>query len=82
VCGLTKESLIADIGSGTGLLSEVFLKNAMLYLGIEPNELMRAKAERLLKSFARFRSVAAAAENTTLRMLRLISSPPVRRSLV
>ncbi|HEX9544937.1 MAG TPA: class I SAM-dependent methyltransferase [Pyrinomonadaceae bacterium] len=65
-CGLTKESLIADIGCGTGLLSEVFLKNGNAVFGIEPNELMRAKAEKLLKSFARFRGVAATAENTTL----------------
>src|SRR6185503_14622996 len=65
-CGLTAESIIADIGSGTGLLSEVFLKNGNVVLGIEPNELMRAKAEALLKSFANFRSVAATAENSTL----------------
>ena len=65
-CGLTKESLIADIGSGTGLLSEVFLKNGNVVLGIEPNELMRAKANELLKGFANFRSVAATAEATTL----------------
>src|SRR6266550_532278 len=65
-CGLTGESVIADIGSGTGLLSEVFLKNGNTVLGIEPNELMRGKAESLLCSFDRFRSVAGTAENTTL----------------
>lgn len=65
-CGLTEESVIADIGSGTGLLSEVFLKNGNVVFGIEPNELMRAKAEELLKSFANFRSVPATAETTTL----------------
>ncbi|HEX9629215.1 MAG TPA: class I SAM-dependent methyltransferase [Pyrinomonadaceae bacterium] len=65
-CGLTKEAVIADIGSGTGLLSEAFLENGNAVFGIEPNELMRIKAERLPKSFAHFRSVAATAENTTL----------------
>jgi len=65
-CGLTKESVIADIGSGTGLLSKVFLKNGNAVFGIEPNELMRAKAERLPTSFPQFKSVAATAENTTL----------------
>lgn len=65
-CGLTKASVIADIGSGTGLLSEVFLKNGNVVFGIEPNELMRAKADELLKSFANFRSIAASAETTTL----------------
>lgn len=65
-CGLTQESVIADIGSGTGLLSEVFLEHGNAVFGIEPNELMRAKADELLKSFANFRSVAATAETTTL----------------
>lgn len=65
-CGLTKASVIADIGSGTGLLSEVFLKHGNVVFGVEPNELMRAKADELLKSFANFRSVAATAETTTL----------------
>jgi len=65
-CGLTQESVIADVGSGTGLLSEVFLKNGNAVFGVEPNELMRAKAESLQKTFANFRSVAATAENTTL----------------
>jgi SAM-dependent methyltransferase len=65
-CGLTKESVIADVGSGTGLLSEVFLKNGNVVFGIEPNQLMRAKADDLLKGYANFRSVAATAETTTL----------------
>jgi SAM-dependent methyltransferase len=65
-CGLTKNSLIADIGSGTGLLSQVFLKNGNAVLGIEPNELMRAKAKQLLQSFANFKCVAGTAESTTL----------------
>lgn len=65
-CGLTAESIIADIGSGTGLLSELFLNNGNLVFGVEPNELMREKAEKLLKASVHFRSVAATAENTTL----------------
>lgn len=65
-CGLTKESVIADVGSGTGLLSQVFLNNGNVVFGIEPNQLMRAKAHDLLKGYANFRSVAATAENTTL----------------
>lgn len=65
-CGLSGESLIADIGSGTGLLAEVFLKNGNAVSGVEPNELMRAKAELLLQGFANFTSVAGTAENTTL----------------
>lgn len=66
-CGLSKESAIADIGSGTGLLSEVFLKNGNAVFAVEPNELMRATAESLLQSYAHFQSVPATAEHTTLR---------------
>jgi SAM-dependent methyltransferase len=65
-CGLIKESVIADVGSGTGLLSQVFLKNGNVVFGIEPNQLMRGKADDLLKGYANFRSVAATAETTTL----------------
>jgi SAM-dependent methyltransferase len=65
-CGLTEGSVFADMGSGTGLLSEVFLKYGNVVFGIEPNELMRAKADELLKSFPNFKSIAATAETTTL----------------
>ena len=65
-CGLTRESVIADVGSGTGLLSEVFLRNGNTVFGIEPNELMRTTAESLLKDFDHFRSVVGTAEKTSL----------------
>jgi SAM-dependent methyltransferase len=65
-CGLTEESVIADVGSGTGLLAQVFLKNGNVVFAIEPNQWMRAKADDLLKGYPNFRSVAATAEITTL----------------
>jgi len=65
-CGLTKESLIADIGSGTGFLTELFLKNGNRVLGLEPNREMRAAGERLLAQYRNFTSIEATAENTTL----------------
>lgn len=65
-CGLTPDSVVADIGSGTGLLSELFLKNGNRVIAIEPNREMREAGERLLRSYANFESVAAAAEATTL----------------
>jgi SAM-dependent methyltransferase len=65
-CGLAKESIIADIGSGTGKLSELFLKNANPLFGIEPNQEMREAGERLLKHFPNFTSVTGTAEATTL----------------
>src|SRR5262245_3317818 len=65
-CGLTSDSIIADVGSGTGILTEMFLRNGNLVYGIEPNREMRESAERLLKDYPRFRSIAARAEETTL----------------
>jgi SAM-dependent methyltransferase len=64
--GLTGGHVIADVGSGTGILSELLLGNGNLVYGIEPNDQMRAAAERLLAGCPRFRSVAAVAEATTL----------------
>jgi len=65
-CGLTADSIIADIGSGTGILTEMFLRNGNLIYGIEPNREMREAGERLLKGYPRFHSVAAQAEETRL----------------
>jgi len=65
-CGLTQASLIADVGSGTGILSEVFLRNGNTVFAIEPNAPMRLFAERALKEFPRFVSFERTAEATTL----------------
>ena len=65
-CGLTAESRIADIGSGTGLLAELFLRRGCQVYGVEPNAEMRHAAERLLAGEARFRSVDGRAESTGL----------------
>jgi SAM-dependent methyltransferase len=65
-CGLTRESVVADIGSGTGILTQLFLENGNLVHGVEPNAEMRAAGEDLLRAYPRFRSVAGSAEATTL----------------
>lgn len=65
-CGLTRDSTVADIGSGTGILSRVFLESGCRVFGIEPNEEMRRVGERLLAAHGGFTSVAATAEATTL----------------
>lgn len=65
-CGLTPASAVADIGSGTGLLSRPFLDNGNLVYGVEPNREMRLAGEALLRDHARFRSLAATAEQTGL----------------
>lgn len=65
-CGLTADSIIADVGSGTGILSELFLENGNPIYGVEPNDEMRAAAERLLQAQSGFRSINGKAEATTL----------------
>jgi SAM-dependent methyltransferase len=65
-CGLTVDSLIADIGSGTGLLAQPLLAHGCRVFGVEPNREMRLAGEQLLADFARFTSVDGTAEATTL----------------
>jgi len=47
-CGLQPDWLVADIGAGTGMLSEVFLANGNPVIAIEPNQEMRLACEQLL----------------------------------
>jgi SAM-dependent methyltransferase len=65
-CTLTSASIVPDVGSGTGILSELFLENSNHVLGIEPNREMREAAERRLGWHPSFKSVAGTAEDTTL----------------
>lgn len=64
--GLTRASVVADVGSGTGILSRMFLENGNAVYGVEPNREMREACERLLRDFPGFKSVAGAAEETSL----------------
>lgn len=65
-CGLDSTSVVADVGSGTGILSELLLKNGNRVYGVEPNREMREAGESLLASYANFVSVDGRAEETTL----------------
>lgn len=64
--GLTRDAVIADIGCGTGISSELFLRNGNRVIGVEPNDAMRAAAIEYLKSCPNFIPVNATAEATTL----------------
>jgi SAM-dependent methyltransferase len=65
-CGLSPTAVVADLGSGTGILSERLLASGAQVIGVEPNDGMRAAAQARLGTNARFRSVGATAEATTL----------------
>jgi SAM-dependent methyltransferase len=63
---LSPTDVVADIGSGTGKLSELFLRNGNTVVGVEPNRAMREAGERGLSEFPGFRSHDGRAEATGL----------------
>jgi SAM-dependent methyltransferase len=65
-CGLTCDSVIADIASGTGIFTKLVLEHGNAVWGVEPNPDMRRAGEEFLKAYPRFTSVVGTAEATTL----------------
>jgi SAM-dependent methyltransferase len=65
-CHLTTDALIADMGSGTGKLTELFLSNGYRVVGIEPDPEMRCAAEYVLRHYPTFMSIAGRSEATEL----------------
>ena len=63
---LAPDSVVADIGSGTGISAWMFLENGNAVYGVEPNGPMRAAAEEFLKTFPKFHSLDGTAESTGL----------------
>jgi SAM-dependent methyltransferase len=64
--GIQAGGTIADIGSGTGISSKLFLDRGFQVIGIEPNDDMRSAAERLLTAYDDFVSIKGSAEETLL----------------
>src|SRR5271156_2867170 len=44
LCGLGRESLLVDVGCGTGIASRLFAARGISVIGIEPNREMRCAA--------------------------------------
>jgi ubiquinone/menaquinone biosynthesis C-methylase UbiE len=65
-CGLTPDSVIADIASGTGIFARMLVENGNRVFGVEPNAEMRRAGEQFLESYSCFTGVAGTAEATTL----------------
>jgi SAM-dependent methyltransferase len=65
-CGLTPDSIIADIASGTGIFTKLLLEGGYRVFGVEPNPDMRKAGEKWLAAYPRFTSIAGTAEATTL----------------
>jgi SAM-dependent methyltransferase len=65
-CGLTSQTVVADVAAGTGLLAEVFLENGNRVVAVEPNAAMRAVCEELRCRFPRLLCFDGTAEATGL----------------
>jgi len=65
-CGLTIDSVVADVGSGTGILTRLLLERGCTVYGVEPNPEMRAAGEELLAGYENFISIDGSAESTAL----------------
>ncbi|MCU0498432.1 MAG: class I SAM-dependent methyltransferase [Anaerolineae bacterium] len=64
--GFTSHWIVADIGSGTGISSELFLRHGNTVYAVEPNTEMRVIAENFYQGYPSFRSINGSAEQTTL----------------
>ena len=64
--GFTEESVIADIGSGTGKLAKQLLDKGSFVYCIEPNDDMRKIAMEELGEYKRFHAVDGTAAETKL----------------
>lgn len=66
VASLTPGSIVADVGSGTGISTELFLRRGATVYAVEPNAEMRLAAESRFRDEPRFHSIAGSAEATTI----------------
>lgn len=64
--GLTKSTVFADVGAGTGKLTQLLLEKGCTVYAVEPNADMRKIAEEALSAFPNFISVNGTAEHTAL----------------
>jgi SAM-dependent methyltransferase len=65
-CGLSETHIIADIGCGPGILSQLFLDSGNRVIGVEPDIDMRAGADYVFQGYSGFTCVAGTAEATPL----------------
>ena len=64
--GISDNTVVADIGAGTGILSEEFLKRGSSVICVEPNKKMLEQAKCKLQQFKKVSFINATAENTSI----------------
>ena len=65
-CCLDEDSVIADVGAGTGIFTRQLLDRHFQVIAVEPNREMRQAAESILSGFDGFTSLNGRAEETGL----------------
>ena len=65
--GFSAQSVIADIGSGTGKFTKQLLDKGSFAYGVEPNDDMRKTAVRELDKYMNFQAIKGTATDTSLR---------------
>lgn len=64
--GIGPGRTVADVGSGTGILTGLLLNTGSHVIGVEPNDAIRGATAALLGQHSEFQSVAGTAEYTGL----------------
>jgi len=71
--GLTNQSIVADIGSGTGIFTRLLVNKVKTVYAVEPNNEMRQAAEQLIINQPAFQSVNGKAEASVKKNIDRIS---------
>ncbi|MEO7107634.1 MAG: methyltransferase domain-containing protein, partial [Rhodoferax sp.] len=66
ICHLQPGAVVADVGAGTGLLTQGLLAQGYAVTAIEPSDSMRAAADHALSQFAAYSSASGTAERLPL----------------
>jgi ubiquinone/menaquinone biosynthesis C-methylase UbiE len=65
-CNLLNQSIIADVGAGTGIFTKLLLEADYQVYAVEPNEAMRNASVEQLSAYKKFKAINGKAESTTL----------------